>query len=101
MKMNECSKYRTCPLRLAVVTEVQRCIRTDSCYRPCLEFPVLITAAQGNEGHFEGLPHRVQVVFDHLLEQGRHHLWSQIGVVFTGAEKAEFTGAETYCIRLE
>ena len=61
-----------------VVTEVQQCIRTESSYKPCLEFPVLIAAAQGYEGHFEGLPNRVQVVFDHLFEQERHNLWSEI-----------------------
>lgn len=35
---------------------------------PYLELPVFITAAQGYERHFEGLPHRVQVVFNHLFE---------------------------------
>lgn len=33
-----------------------------------LELPLLITAAQRYERHFEGLPHRIQVVFNHLLE---------------------------------
>lgn len=37
-----------------------------------LELALLIAAAQGYERHFEGLPHRIQVVFNHLLE--RQHI---------------------------
>lgn len=37
-----------------------------------LELALVIAAAQGYERHFERFPHRIQVVFNHLLEWSIH-----------------------------